>query len=142
MLLIERLKGENMESSLDKYLRDVIQLGDEGSDLLNKICVSTLTNSQFVDVIENVGAVLRIPDDYYVVVHSAGGNPKKTDLGEHTASLVDRLVKQAEELGAEPIAFANVIDSNSGDHSMLETIANNLVDKANQYGLAIVSSIE
>ena len=61
------------------------------------------------------------------------------DLREHSLSLVDRLVKQAESICAKPIGFANVIDSRTGDIQMLETVANALVEKANDYGIAIMN---
>ena len=131
------------ETIRDWYRREVIGKGDKGSKLLAKLCTApTLDNCRYVDVIKegmNRMAVLRVPEDYYVVVHSAGGDPEKTDLAEHAGSLVDRLVEQARAIGAEPAAFADVIDSNTGDKPMLETIASALVAKADEYGLTIMN---
>ena len=127
-----------MTAVVDEYLSKVVQLGDEGSELLAKICAPTLKNSEHVDILEHM-AVLRIPDGNNVVVHSAGGNPEENDLAAHSRSLVDRLVEQAKAIGAKPIAFADVVDSSTGDKLMLETIAHALVQQANKYGLAIMN---
>ncbi len=129
-------------SRIDKYLEEVITLGDEGSELLAKLCSPTLKNSQYVDVLEqgmNGLAVLRIPEDYMCVVHSCGGDPTKEDLSDCAQSLVSRLMGQAKTLGVTPIGFANVIDSNKGDKKMLETIAHSLVSAANRHSLAILN---
>jgi len=128
--------------TLDEYLEKVIKQGDEGSKLLRAITSPTMKNSEYVEVLEegmNGMAVLRVPEDYYVVVHSASGDPEKKDLAEHTASLVDKLVEQSEELGATPVAFSDIVDSNTGENDMLTTIGETLRDKANQYKLAIMN---
>ena len=126
----------------DEYIEKVIKLGDEGSELLAKLCAPTLRNSQYVEILEegmNGIAVLRLPTDYMCVVHSIGGDPEQEDLADYARSLVDRLVGQADILGATPIGFANVIDSSTGDKSMLETIAHSLVQAANENNLAILN---
>ena len=100
-------------SVIDEYIKNVIQKGGKGSELLRALCAPTLENCEYVDVIKHGQteiAVLRIPEEHHVVVHSTGGDPKKKDLAEHAASLVDRLVEQAETFEARPVAFANVID--------------------------------
>jgi len=123
----------------DDYREKIIKLGDEGSDLLKKLCLlPTLDNCGLVEVV-NDNAALRIPRDQIAVVHSASGNPVLPDLKEYAASMVHRLLDQAKSIGATPIAFAEVIDSNSGDTGMLEVIANSLVEVSNKYGLTIMN---
>lgn len=128
--------------NIDDYIKKVIEVGDDGSKLLAAKTASTLKNSKFVSILQkgmNGIAVLRIPDEYYVVVHSSGGNPDTHDLNNYAISMVDNLVTQANLIGATPIAFANVIDSNTGDLSMLEQIASRLVSAANGHKLAILN---
>ena len=127
---------------VDDYSTQVVQLGDKGSVFLNKKCAPTLRNCGYIDIINSeMGGlkVLRIPSDYYVVVHSAAGDPSKKDIKEHTASLVDRLVTQAKQIGATPLAFANVIDASRGDLPLLEIIADSMVERANYHNLAIMN---
>ncbi len=126
-------------STLHDYVQDVVKKGNEGSDLLRAICAPTLKNCGLIDVIENIGPVLRIPEDQCVVVHSTGGEPELEDLSKHAESMVENLMLEAKLYGTSPIAFANVIDSNSGDADMLETIARALVHQANEHGLAIMN---
>lgn len=125
---------------VDDYIKNVIGKGDEGSELLNAICAETLKNSDLVDIIEEGMsgiAVLRIPEKYYVAVHSTGGDPEEKDLEQHAVSLVEKLVQQSELINAVPLAFADVIDSNTGDESMLKTAASSLVEISNKYRLVI-----
>jgi len=128
-----------MTKVIDDYREKIITLGDEGSDLLKKLCtLPTLDNCDFIEVL-NDNAVLRIPENSLVVVHSAGGNPSLPDLGEYAASVVHRLVDQASRINATPVAFADVIDSHSGEKGMLEIIAHSLVRTSHEYGLAIMN---
>lgn len=129
-------------SEVDQYLREVVQLGDEGSDLLAKKCVPTLKNCEYVDVVRegmNGLAVLRIPGEYELAVHSTSGDPKILDPAEHAASLVDRLYEQANRIEATPLGFANVIDASTGTKDVVEKIADALVTNADKYGVAILN---
>ncbi len=131
-----------MTTAVEDYLKSVIQLGDEGSDYLNKRCAPTLKNSSFVDVLDPAMGgqrVLRIPDEYFVVVHSAAGDPEKADLKEHAASLVDKLVEQAKAIGATPVAMANVIDASKGERSDLEFIVDGMTERADHHKVAIMT---
>src|SRR3989338_7999890 len=129
-------------TTLDDYLTDVIQRGDQGSHFLGNRCAPTLRNCPYVKIIkgpiQNVG-VLELPETYDVVVHSATGDPKITDVHAHARSVVTRLCTQAQQLGITPLAFANVIDSRTGDLSMLEAAVTGLVAEANERGLAIMN---
>jgi phosphoribosylaminoimidazole (AIR) synthetase len=128
-------------SNVDSYLQDVIKKGDQGSELLEKICAPTLRNSMHVDrITEGINGINVIrPEEHLIVVHSAGGDPEKRDLAEYAESAVERLVEQAGMIGAEPAAFADVIDSRTGDSAVLEAIANAFARIAGKYGLAIVN---
>src|SRR3989338_6138832 len=129
-------------TTLDDYLANVIQLGDQGSNLLAKRCASSLRNSPYVKIIQgptqNV-AVLDLPQQYDVVVHSAIGDPTITGVEEHARSMVVRLHEQAQRIGVTPVAFANVIDSRTGELKMLEAAVTGLVHEANNKGLAIMN---
>lgn len=131
-----------MTKTIDSYIENVIKVGDEGSALLAAITAPTLNNSSFVEILSegmNGLAVLRIPEDHYAVVHSVGGDPTITYPKLHAASLVDRLVAQAQALDAEPIAFANVVDSKLGSIPLIEDIGNALLERANHYKLVILN---
>jgi len=126
----------------DDYIQSVIAQGDEGSKLLAKTCTTTLKNSELVDIIQegmNGIAVLRIPQEHVVFVHSIGGNPKEKDLASYTASMVERLVNASKKQGLEPIGFANVIDASEGKKEDIELIGKTLVERANQYKLPILN---
>lgn len=122
----------------EEYLKRVIEQGDEGSTLLAELCSPTLSNDDFVEVLPNGIAGIRAPIGKNIVVHSAAGDPS-LERGDHAESLVDRLIEQSEEIGALPVAFANVIDSSSGDLDMLREVASGLVDRANHHGVAILN---
>ncbi len=126
----------------DPYLRDVVARGDKGSALLYGMAKVTCEKSPYARQINHPGKsffVLNIPKGHNVYVHSASGDPIELGVKEHATSLVERLCKQAETLGATPIAFANVIDSHDGDLSMLEKIAGALVSEASKRNLAILN---
>ncbi len=128
--------------SKDDYIKNVVMKGDEGSVLLAQKFRPTLRNSELVDVLQegmNGVAVLRIPRDHVALVHSSGGYAKEKDVELHAASVVYRLVEQARAVGAVPVAMGDVIDSNSGDLSLLEDIADAMVVRANMHGVAVVN---
>ncbi len=123
---------------LDAYIEDYIRTGDDGSDILKRETIGTWRNSSLVDMTHDQVGV-RIPEDHYVIVHSASGDVDERDPVKHAASLVDRLVDQAERIGATPIGFGNVIDSPQGDNAMLEDIASAMVARSNYHGVAILN---
>ncbi len=128
---------------ISDYVKTVIKKGDKGSKLLAGICTPTLRNKpEFVQILEegmNGVVVLKNLSDYVVAVHSAAGDPKERDLERHTASMVERLMYQAINIGARPIAFADVIDSNTGDISLIKLVGNTLVREANSFGISILN---
>ncbi len=122
------------------YIKDVIKRGDKGSTRLNSICAQTLNNRNEIEIIsQGIGglAVLRIPEDYVVAVHSAGGDPKEMDLRRHTLSLIDKLAYDSENIGAEPVAFADVVDSNTGHSDMIDTVGYALKEGADKHKVGI-----
>ncbi len=128
--------------AVDEYIERVIRAGDTGSALLAAKCAPTLRNSSHIRVIEegmNGIAVLRLPEDNCAAVHSASGDPAQEDPVRHAASLVDRLVRQARDIGADPIGFANVIDAKTGETGLINAIADALVERANHYGIGIMN---
>ncbi|HLC98819.1 MAG TPA: AIR synthase related protein [Candidatus Nanoarchaeia archaeon] len=128
-----------MGGKVDEYLLDIVEKGDKGSNLLEIVTAPTLKNCEFVDVYAGRKRVLHIPNDYEMIIHTAGGDPRETDPASHAASMVKRLVGDSKRIGATPIAFGNVIDSNTGDIAMLESIANALVSMANDNKLVIMN---
>lgn len=124
------------------YVKDVVQQGDAGSRLLAERLARTLEHAPYVETISTGMhgiSVVRVPRDYCVVVHSATGNALKYDLAAYATSLIDRLIGDAERIGARPVAFANVIDSPTGDLHTLEIIADTFVDYALRRGIAVVN---
>ena len=129
--------------TLDDYLNDIVEKGDDGSNILRAITAPTLRNCKYVDILKDaVGnnfPVLRIPEDYYVVVHSVSGNVNEIDPGIHAATMINNLVAQAQKIGAEPIALADVVDSNSGNLDIIKYIGDSMIDAANFHNLAIMN---
>lgn len=127
---------------VDNYIQRVIRRGDEGSGLLRSRTASTLKNNEYVEVIEGkagVLPVLRIPEEYIVVVHSTTGDPAETNSREHARTLVSRLVSQAKKICAIPLGFSNIVDSKTGELELLSSISESLVEESNKYGLAILN---
>jgi len=124
------------------YNEAVIKKGDIGSSILEKLTSQTLENSEFVKTV-NIGRqkanLVSIPDDYLVIVHSACGNHGERDVSAHAASMVQNLIDMLRRFDAKPIAFANVIDSNSGDDRILQAAAKGMIHMANTYRLAILN---
>ncbi len=127
-----------MSAHVDEYIETNIKPKAVGSAFLRNFTAPTLKNSPLVGVVCKT-PVLRFPKNYVCAVHSGSGNPRETDLAPYAASAVDLLVKQADAIGAVPVAVGNVIDSNSGDLRVLETIARALVERADYHHLAILN---
>jgi phosphoribosylaminoimidazole (AIR) synthetase len=130
-------------AKIDEYLREVIAKGDKGSNLLAGICGPTLRNPRYVQVVREgmngIAVLAGLPKDYRVVVHSAGGDPQISNPEIYAKSLVHNLVRGAEEIGAMPIAFTNVIDAGKIDLGEIETIGKALAESANRHNLAIMN---
>ncbi|MFH1054076.1 MAG: hypothetical protein V1740_06680 [Candidatus Woesearchaeota archaeon] len=129
-------------TDVDDYITSVQQLGGEGSKILRAVTAETLKNSDLVRIVSEGMrgvAVLDIPKDYHVVVHCAGGDPSLSDIRQYSESLVDRLVQQAENIGVQPVGFADVVDSATGDLDMITTIAEALRDRSNHHKLAVLN---
>lgn len=82
-------------------------------------------------------AVLQIPQDHFGVVWAGSGPADEYEVGRHAARLVDRLFSRY--ISVTPLAFADVVDSATGDTAMLTEIGEALVERANHYGLAILN---
>jgi len=126
----------------DRYIKDVIERGDEGSAFLAAKCAPTLKNCEYVDVLRegmNGLAVLRIPQEYCVVVHSACGDPSMRFPHAYAASLVNELYSQARRVNATPVGFADVIDARVGDRALIEELADGMIEIANYHKLAIMN---
>lgn len=125
---------------VDWYLNTVVKGGDEMSALLEERFAPTLRNSLYAEVIHegmNGTKIILPPHGKLAVVHSCGGDHTKTDAREYAHSVVDRLVRAAEEIGAEPIAFANVIDASTSDKDAVLPYADALAERANHYKLVV-----
>jgi phosphoribosylaminoimidazole (AIR) synthetase len=127
---------------MDKdYMRSVVKKGDEGSRLLAELCAPTLDNTPYLARKErSMGGVntLLFPDDKDVLIFSAAGDNDKEGK-QHAASLVERLIIRAEIFNAEPVGFANVIDSSTGDLGLLACLAEGMVSASNKHGVAILN---
>jgi phosphoribosylaminoimidazole (AIR) synthetase len=130
------------EGNLKWYRENVIKVDSEGAELLAEICEPTLDNSGWVDVLKagrHGLAVLRIPEDYLCVVHSASGRQTLSNPDWYAESMVGNLVRQAEFIDAQPVAFSNVVDSSVGDRDLIERIGKAMVKKADFHNLAILN---
>ena len=127
-------------SNVDRYIEEVVKIGDMGSNFLAKESARTLRNNKFVDVLKNGmnGISVLRPGNYFAVVHSLSGDPRISEPKEYSASCVDKLVEMAIP-GSVPVAFANVIDSNNGEIPLLGEIMKGLTGRAEDYGLAILN---
>ncbi len=126
--------------AVGEYLSSVIERGDAGSALLAERTVQTLQHPlvDFIGRKKDI-PVVRFPENKEVVVHTAVGCQDLKNPTEIAASLVDSLTEDAYRLNAIPVAFANVIDSQSGDLKMLENIAEGLVQQSLRREVAIVN---
>ena len=123
----------------DEYLRECIQKGDEGSELLAKVCAPTLTANRFVRIIGPEKRVaLEIPEGYRVFVHSTAARHSQ-DRRKSGESLVNKLMKQASHIRATPLAMTDIIDSSTGDTNMLREIAEGMAEYAKTSGIAIIN---
>ena len=59
------------------------------------------------------------------------------DLRKHTLSLIDKLARDSENIGAEPVAFADVVDSNTGDLDMIDIVGYALKEGADKHKVGI-----
>ncbi|HLD05573.1 MAG TPA: AIR synthase related protein [Candidatus Nanoarchaeia archaeon] len=137
---MKSLPKVEMLEDIDDYIKTVVNVDQEGAKVLATKCAPTLRNSAFVQILKeglHGVAVLRIPEDHHVVVHSACGD-HLLDLKAHVHSMVANLVKQAKAINAIPIGFADVIDW-SGEESLIEGIGEALVQAANQFNLPILN---
>ncbi len=128
--------------TVDSYIEDVIKRGDEGSALLARLTAPTLRNSPYVDVVQegmNGVAVVRVPQGYDIIVHSTTGDQSRIDPAAHATSLVTNLVQQAQDIRATPVGFANIIDSRTGDSTLLQTIGTSLATAADAHNVAVLN---
>ncbi len=128
-------------STITDYQRDVIDKGDDGSRALAARTVRTLTNSPHVDIIKGVDTfpVLRVPQDYVVAVYNATGDPRPSDPAAHAHSLVDHLALRGQHINAPLQVFANVVDSKTGDLTLINAIGDGLAAGADKYGVAVMN---
>lgn len=127
-------------ASVDDYIRQVIQGGDEMSAVLEKIFSSTLKNSPYVEILSegmNSLKVIRPPRDSYITVCSRGGDPTLLESHSYAFSVVERLIEATESIGAAPLAFANVIDASTSDKCAILPYAEALAEAANKYRLVV-----
>lgn len=122
----------------DEYSREVIAKGDEGSALLDAVCVQTLRNGHVRLIGPEKRRALQIPLGYRVVIHSALAD-SHPDVRIPAASLVERLVSDSRAFGAEPIAMADIIDSDTGDTGLLRAAAESMAGTALRNGIAIIA---
>jgi len=124
------------------YLEEVIGTGDKGSRILAEITSKSRKNSEYFDVIDSpLGSipVLRIPEKYFVIVHSATGESDEYDPEKHAYSLVQELEFMSRQFDATPVAITNIIDSRKGEPELLEIIARSLCRAADDYGVVIMN---
>ncbi len=131
-----------MYDVLQWYLNTEVNRKDPESRMLAEIFAPTLTYSSYVDIIKPGRggiAVLRIPEQYNLVVHSTTGDPHLESVEQHAASLVERLVRHAELIGAKPLALSNVIDWDGSSSDILHGVGLALRREVDKFGLVMLS---
>lgn len=129
-------------TNVDKYIEEVIRIGDVGSSYLATSSAPTLTNGNLVEILEdgmNGLAVLRIPEGHECGVASIGGDPSIKDSREYAASVVDRSVALMTKNGFTPVGFADIIDSSTGNLEELAAIQESIIERVNHYGIPIMN---
>jgi len=123
---------------IDDYLANVIKVGDEGSALLGSMIKETTGNSRYISFQGGLPLV-NVPQGKHVVVYSVAGDSNRTNVEEHARSMVDKLMTVADQLVVEPVGFANIIDSSTGNIELITKIRNQLVAGAHEHQLAILN---
>ncbi|MFH1358317.1 MAG: AIR synthase related protein [archaeon] len=123
----------------DNYSKDVIQKGDQGSDLLRAITVATLIDHNLVEIVGETDQlpILRFPEPQDLVVHSTVGNGRTPK--QKANNLIYALIEQASYVGAKVVAISDIIDSRKGDKAMLREVAEELRDIALEKKIAILN---
>lgn len=144
MKVLNSIYNIKMVNELQRYIEEVIKKGDEGSSLLAALTAPTLGNQMKVGSLRvldggmNGLTVLDVPKTHSVMVHSVGADPNIADLSKYSESLVNNLIKTSYP-DSIPVAFANVVDSNTGNIEMIKTIGNALAKTATTHNLAILN---
>jgi len=137
------VEGVETGESLDDYINNVIGKGDEGSKLLAGLCAPTLKNCPYVNVVQDgmngVAVLKNLPADKVVVVYSVGGDSSISGLVPYTQSMVNRLIQVAHSNNLTPLAFADVIDANSGNLDVINTMGHTLSKAAYDNGISILN---
>lgn len=126
----------------DEYIEEIIRKGDDGSDIIHAICKQTHGfNKRVVEIDSSTGGLtgVRFPKNKNVVIHSAGGDPAIEDTSEYIASLVDRLVEQAHDIGVKPIAMTDTMDVPVIDLDVIRTAAKALYRQAKKHKVAVIN---
>ena len=108
---------------VDFYRENIVNKGNEGSDLFKQVVVLSRTNSDHVEEWNGQSIITGVPEDHLVLVYSFSGRAHK-DVEEHARFLVNNLAGIAYRLGATPIGFTNVINTPDGDLKTLAKIGN------------------
>ncbi len=125
------------------YIESVIKKGDEISESLSRLFSTTLQNSPYVDVITqgmNGIAVIRPPENYILVAHTAAGDKNERDIQNHVESMVKSLLEQANLLNAQPIGISDIIDTPFSDKNLIvDEIGQTLKKLADKNNFAILN---
>ncbi len=128
--------------STDAYRRDIIKAGGDASQYIAERMAITKTWNQHVKVITegmHGVAVARTPENYQIVAHSIGADPRIREPKAYAASLVDRLVAQARLTDAIPVGFSNVIDVSKKDDSVLKALMDGYEERCSAHKIAAMN---
>lgn len=115
----------------DWYIERVNKGGDDISGMLRKMTVPSLSNNEFLDVLDdqmNGMVVMRIPEGFEAVCHAASGSPLILNQTDYVHSMVRKLKADAEKIGATPLGFADDINASGNIDS--ESVGNDLNEAA------------
>jgi phosphoribosylformylglycinamidine cyclo-ligase len=126
----------------DNYIEDVIQKGDDASEVVHAVCERTWPFRKEVVVVDSsVGGltVLKLDPESKVAVHSVGGTPNISDLERYVESLFTNLAAQSQKIGAKPVALTDTLDMSVIDIDIARTAARTMYDSAKRYGVSIIN---
>lgn len=126
----------------DSYIIDVQKAGKSASEIFEEIFSQTCKQLSFIDTVESGKGglkLLTLDEGQKAVVFSLGGDPKAISTEEHAASLVDRLVHQAEKWNATPLAMANVVDAQKITDDLAWKVGKAMGDRALHHGVGIMN---
>lgn len=129
--------------SKDRYIRDEILRGDEGSKRLRAITAPTLENNDMIRIAGNDNDVFPVIDlgksnnNIAVITRSTSYSPSSKDCGINAT--LDELAWMFGKINGTPIGIGNVVDSNTGELEMIDRVGEHLLLAANRHNIGVMN---